>query len=166
VAERDWSKELAKIDKQLESMPDEEPAPRELARAAEPRGRGAASAPAGGAALGDRPARKGGKPARETAGFGVYARLTLSVVLGVAIVLWPYESRCGFGLAAYLAAVGVVAVSGGWSAVWTWRHRAARAHVLSLLILLWGLVLGAMEVLPRIGYAKADLQHPAGWVCK
>ena len=132
-------------------------------RAARP---GAASAPAGGAALGDRPARKGGKPARETAGFGVYARLTLSVVLGVAIVLWPYESRCGFGLAAYLAAVGVVAVSGGWSAVWTWRHRAARAHVLSLLILLWGLVLGAMEVLPRIGYAKADLQHPAGWVCK
>ena len=166
MAERDWSKELAKIDKQMQGMPEEERAPKAPARETQPRGR----VPEAGARTGGgKPAAAtapAAKPARATGSFGVFARLTLSVVLGVAILLWPYEARCGFGLAAYLAAVTVVAVSGGWSAVWTWRHRAARAHVLSLLILLWGLVLGSMEVLPRVGYAKADLRHPANWVCK
>ena len=51
--------------------------------------------------------------------------------------------------------------SGLWSSVWTWRHRASKAHTLSLLIVLWGLVLGSIEVLPRIGYAKPDARHPA-----
>ena len=37
------------------------------------------------------------------------------------------------------------------------------AHVLSLLLILWGGVLGAIEVLPRIGYAKPDADTaPAG----
>lgn len=152
MAERDWSKELAKIDKQLGSMPDDELVPKEVAPA-----KAGGTAPA---------APKAAKPARATGSFGVFARLTLSVALGLAIIVWPYQARCGLGLGAYLAAVAVVAVSGGWSAVWTWRHRAARAHVLSLLILLWGLVLGAIEVLPRVGYAKPDANHPAGWVCK
>lgn len=165
MAERDWSKELAKIDKQLEGISDEElapkpvPVPDERGRSPEapgrPGGRGMPATPEG--------------PAHGAGGmraFGAFARLTLSVMLGVGILLWPYEARCGVGLAAYLAAVAVVAVSGGWSAVWTWRHRAARAHVLSLLILLWGLVLGSMEVLPRVGYAKVDLRHPAGWMCQ
>jgi hypothetical protein len=164
VPERDWSKELAKIDKQLGSMSDEELAPRDIARASEPRARTGEAAAAGGAPAA--PKQKAAKPPRETGSFGVFARLALSVALGVGIVLWPYEARCGLGLAAYLAAVTVVAVSGGWSAVWTWRHRAARAHVLSLLILLWGLVLGSLEVLPRIGYAKPDLRHPTTWVCQ
>ena len=161
MADRDGSKELAKIDKQLESLADDEPASRNVARAPDaraPRPERGGAAPA--------PARRDDAPAPTAGRVGVFARLTLSVVLGVAIVLWPYEARCGFGLAAYLGAVTVVAVSGGWSAVWTWKHRAARAHVLSLLILVWGLVLGAMEVLPRVGYAKPDARHPAGWVCK
>ena len=159
MAERDWSKELAKIDKQLGAMSDDDPAARTPAPATD------APRPGGAAAPG--PAPKGGeKPARTTGSFGVFARLTLSVVLGLAMVAWPYEARCGFGLAGYLAAVTVVAVSGGWSAVWTWRHRAARAHVLSLLLLVWGLVLGSIEVLPRIGYAKPDVNHPASWVCR
>jgi hypothetical protein len=68
-------------------------------------------------------------------------------------------------LAGYLAAVVVVVASGVWSSVWTWRHRASRAHTLSLLIVLWGLVLGSLEVLPRIGYAKPDVRHPATWAC-
>ena len=75
---------------------------------------------------------------RTTSSWGVYARLTLSVALGVGMVVWPYETRCGIGLAAYLAAVAVVITSGIWSSVWTWRHRAGRAHALSLLIILWG----------------------------
>jgi hypothetical protein len=95
----------------------------------------------------------------------VFARLMLAIVLGVAMLFWPYDARCGLGLAAYLASVVVVAGSGVWSAVWTWRHQAPRAHVLSLLIVLWGLVLGAIEVLPRTGYAKPDPGHPATWTC-
>ncbi len=179
MAERDWSKELAKIDKKIASKADAEEAPRDIARASEPRtsagatpakGTGAAGPPgkpgkSGGTAKQEPPARKAHTESGLFGAFGVYFRLTLSVILGLAILVWPYEARCGFGLAAYLGAVAVVAISGGWSAVWTWRHRAARAHILSLLILLWGLVLGSIVILPRIGYAKPDLRHPATWVC-
>lgn len=162
MAERDWSKELAKIDKQLGSMPDEELLPKDAAPARAGDGRRAAPDATLPAGVG----KGASKPARATGSFGVFARLTLSVALGLAMIVWPYQARCGFGLAAYLAAVVVVVVSGGWSAIWTWRHRSARAHVLSLLILLWGLILGSLEVLPRVGYARPDANHPAGWVCK
>jgi len=165
MPDRDWDKELAKIDKQLGAMSDDQ-----LAAFT-------AQIPA---KTGDAPA-KGGKPvklpakasgaapstAREqtTKAWAVYARLLISVALGVAMIVWPYPSRCGAGLAGYLAAVGVVIGSGIWSAVWTWRHRASRAHTLSLLLILWGLVLGSMEVLPRVGYAKPDANHPTNWSC-
>jgi hypothetical protein len=29
----------------------------------------------------------------------------------------------------------------------------------------WGMVLGSIQVLPRIGYGKPDPQHPATWAC-
>ena len=64
-----------------------------------------------------------------------------------------------------LLAVAAVFAGGVWSSVWTWRHRTARAHVLSLLLILWGMVLGATELLPRLGYAKADPARPTGWTC-
>jgi hypothetical protein len=81
-------------------------------------------------------------------------------------MFWPYDAKCGAGLGLYLGAVAAVLISGIWSAVWSWRHRASRLHMLSLLILLWGLVLGGLDVLPRIGYAKPTLEHPATWACK
>ena len=85
--------------------------------------------------------------------------------LAVGILFWPYPSRCGVGLAGYLIAVAAVTVGGLWSSVWTWRHRTARAHVLSLLLVMWGLVLGAIEVLPHSGYSRADAKRPTGWSC-
>jgi hypothetical protein len=158
MADRDWDKELAKVDKQLASLSDDAllgPAPATAGKgAAPPR-----------AAKGEKASRAASEP-RATSSWGVYARLTLSVLVGVAMVLWPYPARCGIGLAGYLAAVVVVIASGVWSSVWTWRHRASKAHTLSLLLILWGLVLGSIEVLPRIGYAKPDLAHPASWVCQ
>lgn len=147
MSDRDWTKEMSKIDKQLESISDK------------------ALFPAGGSAVPASTARPAAEPSR-TSTFGVFARLTLSVALGVGMVVWPYEARCGLGLAAYLAAVATVLASGVWSAVWTWRHRAGRAHTLSLLIILWGGVLGGMQVLPRVGYAKPDPLHPATWACE
>lgn len=153
MPDRDWDKELAKVDKQLASLSDDKllaPSPGTGKRDVAPPAKGAARDVAG---------ERGKTP------WGVYARLTISVLLGVGMTMWPYPSRCGPGLAAYLAAVVVVITSGVWSAVWTWRHRASHAHMLSLLLILWGLVLGSMEVLPRVGYAKPDLSHPAAWSC-
>ena len=145
MSERNWDKELAKIDKQLESVSDAQLFPEK-------------KGPAGAT-----PAAKAQVvESRESArSWPAILRLTLSVALGVAILFWPYENRCGVGLAGYLAAVTAVAGAGIWSAVWTWRHRAARAHILSILLLGWGLMLGAGEVLPRIGYAKQVLS----WSC-
>jgi hypothetical protein len=160
MPDRDWDKELAKVDKQLASLSDDKLITPPAASGKETGKR--APAPAAGGKPAPRDPASGPK---ETTSFGVYARLTISVLLGVGMTMWPYPSRCGPGLAAYLAAVIVVITSGVWSSVWTWRHRASHAHMLSLLLILWGLVLGSMEVLPRVGYAKADLGHPAAWSC-
>ena len=146
MSDRDWTKEMAKIDKQLETVSDEALFPTSPSQTPERRAEV--------------------REQQKNTSLGVMLRLLLSILLGVGIVFWPYEAKCGFGLAAYLAAVGVVVVSGAWSAVWSWRHRSGRAHSLSLLILLWGLVLAGMEVLPRIGYAKGDPTHPTAWACK
>lgn len=139
---KDWDKELAKIDKQLESVSDAQLFPQ----------------------------KKDATPAQKAqvvterataASWPAILRLSLSVALGIGILFWPYANRCGIGLTGYMIAVIAVAVSGVWSAVWTWRHRAGRAHTLSLLLLGWGLILGVSEVLPRIGYAKQILT----WSC-
>ena len=152
MPERDWAKEMKKIDRQLESISDE---------ALFPAKTGAAQGPKAAAARAENLEKQ-----RTTSTLGVFLRLLLSVALGVGIYFWPYDARCGFGLFGYLAAVGVVTASGIWSAVWTWRHRSARGHALSLLLILWGATLGAMEILPRVGYAKTDALHPATWTCK
>jgi hypothetical protein len=161
MADRDWDKELAKVDKQLASMSDADLEALANAAPVPAKGGGAVAKSSGKAA----PSRATSTEPRATTSWGVYARLGLSILLGVGMVIWPYEVRCGIGLAGYLAAVVVVVASGVWSSVWTWRHRASRAHTLSLLIVLWGLVLGSLEVLPRIGYAKPDVRHPATWAC-
>jgi hypothetical protein len=142
MSSRDWDKEMAKIDKQLESVSDAQLFPE----------------------------KKGATPAQKqqvaetratTASWPAILRLTLSVALGVGVLFWPYANRCGLGLAGYLFVVLAVAISGVWSAVWTWRHQAGRAHVLSILLIVWGLILGAQEILPRVGYAQKTLP----WSC-
>lgn len=146
MSDRDWDAEMKKIDKQMERVSDEAMFPT----------RGAPT-PQAKAVVVDQQ--------RTTSTFGVFARLTLSVALGVGIVFWPYSARCGLGLAAYLGAVAALVVSGVWSSIWTWRHRSSRAHTLSLLLVLWGLLLGAIDVLPRAGYAVPTAAHPATWGC-
>jgi len=145
MSDRDWDAEMKKIDQQLASIPSQASMP---ARA-QPQG---ATAPIA-------------ATRSETSTFGVMARLALACALGVAIVFWPYSARCGFGLAGYLGAVATLMVAGVWSSIWTWKHRAARAHTVSLLLLTWGIVLAAADVLPRVGYAKTAANHPANWTC-
>lgn len=155
MSERDWDAELRKIDEEMaKQAKNPAPAPPRVPPAAAP-----APQPSVGGYAPSAPA----VPA--TSGFGVYARLALAVAIGVGIVFWPYANRCGLGLAGYLAAVGAVIVGGAWSAIWTFRHRAGRAHLLSLLLVFWGLVLASLDVLPRIGYAVPTIEHPATWSC-
>ncbi len=160
MTERDWDAELRKIDQEMAKAASRPAPPAAPAAAAPSAPMGAPMSLPAGAPMS---APLGAAPA--TTSFGVYARLTLAVALGVAIIFWPYVARCGLGLAAYLGAVAAVVISGAWSAVWTFRHRAGRAHVLSLLLVLWGLVLAGLDVLPRIGYAKPTTEHPATWSC-
>lgn len=143
----DWDAELKKIDKQLETMSDSAliPAP---AKNAPPAAKAAVAA-----------------QRESTRTWPAFLRLALATALAVGMLFWPYPSRCGVGLAGYLAAVSVVTVGGLWSSVWTWRHRTARAHILSLALVAYGLVLGAMEILPRTGYARADATRPIGFSC-
>ena len=142
MTDRSWDRELAKIDKQLESVSDAQLFPEKK---------------------GATPAQKAEVAAERatTSSWPAILRLTLSVALGVGILFWPYANRCGIGLFGYLFGVTAVAASGIWSAVWTWRHRVGRAHMLSILLIAWGLILGATEILPRIGYARQSLP----WSC-
>ena len=147
VSDRNWDRELAKIDKQLEGVSDAVLLPT-------PRG----ASPAAAAQLDEK--------RRSTTTLGVLTRLMLAVALAVGMLFWPYAARCGVGLYGYLAATGVVVAAGIWTSVWTWRHRSGRAHLLALLLVVWGAVLGAIEILPRVGYATPTPAHPAIWVCQ
>ena len=142
MTDRDWAKEMADIDKQLESVSDQQLFPEKK-----------------GATGGEKATVVGDRAVAKS--WPAIVRLLLSVVLGVAMLFWPYDARCGLGLTGYLFAVAAVAAGGVWSAIWTWRHRTGPAHVLSILLIMWGLMLGATEVLPRIGYAKEALS----WSC-
>jgi hypothetical protein len=159
MTDRDWDKELAAIDRQLASVSDEALAtPATAAPTAVPDPRAAAGRPAAAAAVRTLPASDVPTPA------GVLFRLALAVLLGVGVVFWPYANRCGVGLAGYLAAVLVVAGAGWWTAVTTWRARAGRAHVLALMLVAWGLILTAIEILPRVGYAADPAR--ISWGCE
>ena len=102
MAESKWDRELAKIDKQLETVSDEALFP------TKPN-----ASPTARADIADKRSR--------TSTLGVLARLLLATALAIAILFWPYDARCGLQLAYYLAAVVAVTASGVWSAIWSWR---------------------------------------------
>ncbi len=108
------------------------------------------SGPAASAALPDPNAR-----------LGTWGRISLGVLIAIGMLQWPYDHSCGFKLGFYLSAVAMVMVSAGWGSVFSWKSRMPMAHAVSQGLLIWGLVLGAGQVLPRVGYAK-DL---ATWRC-
>lgn len=149
---KQWDKKLAEVDRAIARLPTKAPPESSKPASTKP----AASAPA------QAPVRA---PAAPLPGpvrpLGVWVRVGLTAVLALALTQWPFAQACGLGLAAYLAAVGVVLVSGVWGTVSAWRLRLPKTHALALLTLLGGLTLGALEVLPRIGYASTTLT----WTC-
>jgi hypothetical protein len=56
----------------------------------------------------------------------------------------------------------VILLGGSWAAVWAWRVRSASAHLVALIVIFWGIVLSAEQVLPRIGYAATQSE----WRCE
>jgi hypothetical protein len=98
---------------------------------------------------------------RSSRAVGIWARAILGVCLGIALMQWPYGRACGPRLFFYLTAVTALFMTGLWAAVFAWRGRLGAAHAIALVIMLWGLVLAADEVLPRSGYAR----YSATWWC-
>jgi hypothetical protein len=90
-----------------------------------------------------------------------WVRVVLGLMLGLAVLQWPYGRSCGMPLVAYLGVVAFIVVIGSWAGVHAWKTRLATAHVLSLALLAWGAVLTAREVLPRTDYARTQ----ATWAC-
>lgn len=147
---RDWDKELAQIDKLIAKGP------------APASGPSAPPAPAGAAPAAARPGAGARPPAitrRERA--GVWLRAILGVGLAVGITQWPYATVCGGPLFLYLGAAGTVVLAGGWGAVRSWKARMGLPHLVSLAVVGAGLVVTALAILPRIGYAR----EPLTWFC-
>jgi len=145
MSSKNWDSELKKIDRMLEGASDEALLPAKTAKTPQARAEMV-------------------EKQRTTSTLGVMARLVLATALGIGMLFWPYDAKCGVGLLGYLAATGVLTAAGVWSSIWTWRHRSSRGHILSLLLILWGGVLAAIEILPRSGYAKPD-PNRSGWSC-
>jgi hypothetical protein len=142
----DWNSELKKIEREFDGLPPEPPPSvartrKELERLERER------------------------KAEAAAQLGVLVRLTLVVALAAGMPFWPYSARCGGGLALHLSAVVVVLLAALWSATLTFRHRMPKSHALAMGTMLFALGLAGLQVLPRIGYAKADAEHPAAWRC-
>lgn len=143
--QRDWDKELAEVDRLLAQQPVAPPptAPRGGSRGAP------AAAPAAGRTLSKRE------------WLGTWVRVVLGLLIGIGMTQWPYTYGCGFTLAFYLLGVVAVIAAGVWSGISSWRRHLGLAHLLSQGLVIWGLVLGAREVLPRVHYAA----QAATWFC-
>jgi hypothetical protein len=131
------------------------------------KGEGERPAAGAGVVLGEAPSavlarRQGSRPGpTRVQRLAVWVRVLMGALLGAVISQWPYGRSCGLGLGLYLAAISVVPLAGTWAAVWSWRYQLGRAHVASIGVIYWGVVLAAEQVLPRVGYAAAS----AAWAC-
>jgi hypothetical protein len=131
---RDWDKELANIDRAIARQP--APAPVAPSSGAHP------------------------VPRRRFIALAWFWTV-LAIVLGVALVLWPYDKNCGIRLIFFLGAALLAAIMALLGAFASWAHRQGMAMVLSLLVIVWAGVMAAREILPRTGYARES----RGWTC-
>lgn len=147
--DRDWDHEMREVDRLLAKLPEADP---HLVSGSAP----TLKKPV--------PAAATGRSAAEPTGsewLGAWARVALGLLIGVGMTQWPNAHECGLNLLFYGVGVGAVLAAGLWSSVASWKRRLAVAHVLSLLLIVWGLSLAARAVLPRVGYAR----DPAVWLC-
>jgi len=151
--DRDWDKEMAEVDRLLKKLPNADPT---LGRGGEPTVR--------------RPAVAGGLVAvpasalRSSGGgwLATWVKVVLGVLVAVGVTpgVWPYSHGCGLRLIFYLVGVATVVATGLWASVASWRRRMGLAHVVSQILIVWGVLLMTREVLPRVGSNAAAL-----WLC-
>jgi len=148
--DRDWDREMREVDKLLAKLPEADPT---LGRAVP-----TARRTPGGTPTVRSPMTSGAHRAAAT-----WGRLGLGVLLGVGMLVWPYSHVCGAKLLFYGTGVFTLIVSGIWSAAASWRHRKGFAHLMSILVSFWGVILALGIVLPRTGYANA--RERGVWFC-
>jgi len=144
--ERDWDKEMAEVDRLLKKLPAADPT---LGR------------PSGGERTVRKPAAVPGG-GWSSGGVGTWAKVALGVLVGIGIApgVWPYSHGCGLRLIFYLLGVITVIAAGLWASVSSWKRRLGFAHVVSQILIVWGILLMTREVLPRVGEKVAAL-----WLC-
>jgi hypothetical protein len=141
---RDWDRELADIDR-LVAKQGGVPTGGTTPAPASPRG----------------PLATGPAPVRRRSVALTWFWVGLAVALAAALLLWPYQKACGLQLFFFLGAAGITLIAGFLGAINSWAHRRGFALVLSLLVILRAGIVGARELLPRVGYAKAAQT----WTC-
>jgi hypothetical protein len=146
--DRDWDKELAEVDRLLTNIPGHQPPPAPIR-------------PAGGYPAPGGPDHRAPRAisAREWA--GTWIRVGLGLLIGIGMTQWPYTHGCGLKLWFYLIGVAAVLAAGVWSSISSWRRHLRWAHLLSQGLVIWGLILAAREILPRVHYAR----DVATWLC-
>ena len=149
--ERNWDKEMAEVDWLLKKLPDADPT---LGRGREPTVKKPAVSVGPVAAPGGR--------ATSAQWLGTWTKVALGVLVGIGVSpgVWPYTHGCGLRLMFYLVGVAAVIAAGVWASLSSWRRRLGFAHVVSQVLIIWGTLLLAREVLPRIGADAA-----AQWLC-
>jgi len=161
--EQKWDREMAEVDKLLARLPDADPYLKGEVTQRRPGVAGGGGGGGGGPALGGATTPVAGtvRTTGSAAWLGTWARVVLGLLIGIGMTQWPYTHGCGLKLIFYLTGVAAVIAAGFWSSLSSWRRRLGVAHVLSQALIIWGLVLAAREILPRVGYAKA----PAAGFC-
>ena len=132
---RDWDKELANIDKAIGKQPGPTPAPTPAGKPLTPTGRRFVAL--------------------------TWFWTALAIVLGLGLIIWPYDKVCGIRLGFYLFAAALALLMGVLGTLASWSYRRGLAHLLSLAVIVWAAVVVAREVLPRVGYARQELT----WTC-
>jgi hypothetical protein len=145
--ERDWDREMAQVDKLLAKLPNADPT---LGRPVP----GKPNPQAGVPTVRNAPLADGDVGARSRV--TTWIRVFLGLALGIGMLVWPYTHGCGLKLVFYLIGATTVTVAGVWSALSSWRRRLGWAHVLSIGVTIWGLVLAAREILPRTVYEQPN----------
>jgi hypothetical protein len=131
---RDWDKELANIDKAMAKQP---------------------AVPAG-------PTVPVAQPVRRRRFIALaWFWTVLAIVLGIALLLWPYDKNCGIRLIFFLGAALLAVIMAVLGAFASWAHRQGVALLLSLLVIVCAGVMAVREILPRTGYAKEARE----WTC-
>ena len=153
-------KTLPGADPKLRGDPQDEEKTFFGSRTVSPTGVQAGAGAAAGGATASTPADRAAI-ARRNEFIGAWLRTFAALGLSAAVLFWPYAHDCGLFLHLYLGVVAAVLVSGFWATWSAWRLHLAVAHALSLLVVFWGIVLAAEQLLPRIGYEAVE----AAWRC-